>query len=84
MTSSARRKAVREAVPGITHLSGFEADPGMAAVLLKALQTAVRPPRPETLGSVPDSHMTACLDAWHGAGSPGRPAGACWPAVSRG
>jgi len=67
MSRSATRKAVRAAVPGITHLSGFEKDPGLAVALLKAMKSAVRQPKPETLGTVTDEHMTHCLQEWYGA-----------------
>ncbi|MFJ9523375.1 ATP-binding protein [Kitasatospora sp. NPDC101801] len=62
LTGSAKAKKVAEQLPGITHLSGFEASPEQVPVLLAAMKEHSKPPTPSYLGQVHRDHYTHVLD----------------------
>ena len=67
LSSSAKRKEITAAVPGIAYLSDFERLPDRVPLLLAAMRKASRAPKPTKLGSVPGEHYRACFEAWYGA-----------------
>jgi len=66
LASTAKAKTVCAVLPGITHLSGFEADPAAVDILLTTMQAASRAPKPAALGRVEDDHYRARFADWYG------------------
>jgi len=66
LSSTAKAKAIRAAVPGVERLSDFERDPDSVARLLAAMQAEAKVPKPQVLGEVPEDHYRACLSDWYG------------------
>jgi len=66
LSSTAKAKTVRAAVPHIGVLSDFERDSGAVDALLAALQAATKPPKATVLGEVPEAHYRNLLDGWFG------------------
>jgi hypothetical protein len=66
LSSTAKAKSVKNAVPGIETLSDFAGQEDQLGPLLLAMKAQSRPPKPAALGYVPEEHYLACLDAWFG------------------
>lgn len=66
LKSTGKAKTVKAAVPGIEHLSDFEANPDKVRLLLAALTGHAKAPKPTRLGQVGADHMRACLQSWYG------------------
>jgi DNA topoisomerase VI subunit B len=66
LSSTAKAKAVKAAVPRVEYLSDFETEPAAIAALLAAMKTATRVPKPTVLGEVDQDHYRTCLDSWYG------------------
>lgn len=66
LSSTAKAKAVKAAVPCVERLSDFEDDPAAIGALLQAMKAAVKVPKTHVLGEVPDAHYRACLHSWYG------------------
>jgi DNA topoisomerase VI subunit B len=66
LSSTAKAKAVKAAVPGIESLSGFESQPEAIGGLLAAMQAQSRPPKPQALGCVGEDPIREFLDRRYG------------------
>jgi hypothetical protein len=66
LSSTVKAKTVCAGVPWITHLSGFENDPGAIEALLAYMRGSSRPPKPAALGKVPDDHYRDRFADWYG------------------
>jgi DNA topoisomerase VI subunit B len=66
LSSTAKAKAVRAALPHIERLSDFETDPDVITALLAGMRAGARAPKPTVLGYVPESHYRDRLGGWFG------------------
>jgi DNA topoisomerase VI subunit B len=65
LTGSAKAKAVADQVQ-VHRLSEIEDRPDTVRVLLDAMQSEARPPKPSTLGAIGEEALRSRLDDWHG------------------
>ena len=66
LSSTAKAKAVASAVPGIEHLSDFEAESNQIGLLLRAMQACTSCPKPTVLGRIPEDHYRDRFDSSYG------------------
>ena len=66
LTGSPKQKAVRAAVPGVTHLSGLEGRDDLIAALHRAMRQHAKPTPPKRLGPVGEDHLRTMLDGEYG------------------
>jgi len=66
VSRNAQAQAVCAALPGIRHLSDFAAHPEQVAVLYAQMRETGKPPSPDVLGKVGESHFRQCFERWYG------------------
>lgn len=66
LSSSAKRREIAAAVPGVRRVADLADDPSAAAALLAAMQQASTEPKPGILGQVPADHYRLLLDRLYG------------------
>ncbi|WP_152627390.1 ATP-binding protein [Streptacidiphilus melanogenes] len=62
LSSTVKAKQIAALVPGISHLSGFQDQPGMVEVLLHGMREHSKAPTPAYLGRISPDHYRTVLD----------------------
>jgi len=71
LSSTAKAKAICDALPGISRLTDFDGQEEQVDALANLMWNAAEQVKPEALGKVGEEHLRARIDAWYGV-VPGR------------